>query len=56
MLSRFSTENLARASAARPWRTLLVWVAAVVAGMFLISTLLGSAVTLEDRIKSDPEW
>ena len=41
MLSRISTESLARTSAAHPRRTLLIWVAAIVVGMFLISTLLG---------------
>ncbi len=54
-MSRISTESLARAAAAHPWRTLLIWVAAVVAGVFLIATLLGSATTFEGQFTNDPD-
>ncbi len=54
-MSRISTESLARASAAHPFRTLLIWAAVVVAGVFLIATLLGSATTFEGQFTNDPD-
>ena len=55
VLSRISTENLARASAAHPWRTILIWVAAIVVGLFLIATLLDSATSVEERFTNAPD-
>ena len=55
VLSRISTENLARASAAHPWRTIAIWVAAIVVGVFLIATLLGSATSVEERFTNSPD-
>ncbi|MCH8222787.1 MAG: MMPL family transporter [Chloroflexi bacterium] len=54
-MSRISTEGLARSAAAHPRRTLLIWAAAVVAGLFLIATLLGSATTFEGQFTNDPD-
>ncbi len=54
-MSRISTESLARSCAARPWRVLLIWVAAIAVGMFLIWTLLSSATTLEGNFTNDPD-
>ena len=55
MLSRISTENLARTSAAHPWRTIAIWVAAIVVGVFLIATLLDSATSVEERFTNAPD-
>ncbi|MCH7740463.1 MAG: MMPL family transporter [Chloroflexi bacterium] len=54
-MSRISTESLARSAAAHPWRTLLIWAAAVVTGVLLIVTLLGSATTFEGQFTNDPD-
>ncbi len=49
------TRRLARASAARPWRTLGLWGAALVASIAVIAVLLGSALTTEGEMTNDPE-
>ena len=55
MLGSFSTEALARASSRRPWVTIAAWVAAVVVAVVLVITLLGDALTTEDRVTNSPE-
>ncbi len=49
------TERLARASAARPWRTVAIWAAALAASLAVVVTLLGSAITSEQEMTNDPE-
>ncbi len=51
MFSGFSTENLARASASRPKRTILIWATAMV----LIVALFKDATTTEFTFFSNPE-
>ena len=55
MFSRFSTENLARVSASRPKRTILIWAAALFTAMFLILALFKDATTTEFTFFSNPE-
>ncbi|NQW17570.1 MAG: MMPL family transporter [Chloroflexi bacterium] len=54
-LSGLSPEALARSSAAHPWRTVLIWVVVLIIGFFLISNLLGSALTVEGQFTNDPD-
>ena len=42
-----STEALARSSGRRPWRTVIIWVVALVAAGVLSSQLLGDTLTTE---------
>ncbi len=49
------TGFLARASARRPWLTVLVWVALVVVAAILINRLLGSATTTELGLSESAE-
>ena len=49
---RFSTEALARACARHPWRTVGVWLAAVVVSLGLVATLLGDVLTSEGEVTS----
>ena len=49
------TERLARASATRPWPTVAAWLLAVVAAIAIIVLLLGSALTAEEGVTSNPE-
>jgi RND superfamily putative drug exporter len=55
MLSRLSTESLARASAKRPWPTILFWVALVVLAGFLTMRFLGDALTTDADLTTNPE-
>jgi RND superfamily putative drug exporter len=55
LLSRLSTESLARSSAAHPKRTILIWVGVLVLGFVLIATLLGSATTVEGNFTNNPD-
>ena len=55
MFSGFSTENLARASASRPKRTILIWAAALFTAMVLIVALFKDATTTEFTFFSNPE-
>ncbi len=55
MLSRLSTEHLARASAERPKRTIVAWVLAVVISVGLVATLFDDAVTTEFAFLNNPE-
>jgi len=50
-----STEGLARASAVHPKRTVAVWVAVVVGAFAVIAVLLGSALTTDGDVTSNPE-
>ena len=48
-------ERLARAAAARPWRVVGAWAAAVVVSVVVIGALLGSALTSGGELTNDPE-
>jgi RND superfamily putative drug exporter len=50
-----STESLARASALHPWRTVGLWIAAVVVSMGIIVVLLGDTLTSEGEVTSDTD-
>jgi uncharacterized membrane protein YdfJ with MMPL/SSD domain len=47
--------RLVTMSARHPWRTIGVWVAAVVVGVFAIGTLLGGALTTEGNPTNNPQ-
>ncbi len=49
------TERLARMSAARPWRTILVWVGAIVVAVAIVATLLGGRLTTEGEVTNNAE-
>jgi len=51
----FSTEGLARACAVHPNRTVAAWGAAVLASFVVIAMLLGSALTTDGDVTSNPE-
>ncbi|MEX0863869.1 MAG: MMPL family transporter [Acidimicrobiia bacterium] len=51
----FGTESLARASSARPWRTIGVWAVLLVAAGVLSSRLLGDALTTDITFTDDPD-
>ena len=51
----FSTEGLARACAVHPKRTVAVWVAVVLVSFVVIAVLLGSALTTDGDVTSNPE-
>jgi RND superfamily putative drug exporter len=51
----FSTEGLARACAVHPKRTVAAWGAAVLASFVVIAMLLGSALTTDGDVTSNPE-
>ncbi|MDO8617089.1 MAG: MMPL family transporter [Dehalococcoidia bacterium] len=55
MALRLSTESLARASARRPWLVIGAWAVVLAASLVLISTLLGSALTTDERLTNNPE-
>jgi uncharacterized membrane protein YdfJ with MMPL/SSD domain len=50
-----STERLARACADRPKRTLFVWLGVVLVSFVVIALLLGSALTSDGDVTSNPE-
>ena len=52
---RLSTESLARACARHPWRTVGVWLAAVVLSLGLVATLLGDVLTSEGEVTSETD-
>jgi putative drug exporter of the RND superfamily len=52
---RLSTESLARAAGRRPWRTLVVWVVALLASGLLSSQFLGDALTTDTDFTNEPE-
>ena len=49
------TQRLARFSAAHPWRMIVSWVMVLLASVVAIGALLGSALTTDQAITSDPE-
>jgi uncharacterized membrane protein YdfJ with MMPL/SSD domain len=55
MRDRISTQSLASASARHPWRTLGVWVAAMVLSVVAIATLLGGSLTTEGKPTNNPQ-
>ena len=55
MAFRVSTESLAAASARRPWLVIGAWAVLFAVSVFLIVTLLGDALTTENRITNNPE-
>ncbi len=55
MAMNLSTEALARASGRRPWITIGVWVAALVAALVLTGTLLVDALGMEQYATNTPE-
>ena len=52
---RLSTESLALACARHPWRTVGVWLAAVVLSLGLVATLLGDVLTSEGEVTSETD-
>ncbi len=50
-----STESLARASALHPWRTVGLWIAAVVLSLGVVVALLGDTLTTEGEVTSDTD-
>jgi uncharacterized membrane protein YdfJ with MMPL/SSD domain len=52
---RLSTQTLATTSARHPWRTIGVWVVAVVVGVVAIVALLGGSLTTEGNPTNDPQ-
>jgi uncharacterized membrane protein YdfJ with MMPL/SSD domain len=52
---RLSTESIARASALHPWRTVGLWIAAVVVSMGIVAVLLGDTLTTEGEVTSDTD-
>ena len=55
MAMNVSTENLARASAAHPWRVIGIWLAVVVAAMVVITAFLEDGLTTAFVFTNDPE-
>ena len=49
------TESLARASARKPWRTVVVWVVLLVTAGLAASSLLGDALTTSITFTDQPE-
>jgi uncharacterized membrane protein YdfJ with MMPL/SSD domain len=49
------TERLARASARRPWRTIVAWLAAMVLAVVAVGAFLGDGLSTEARVTNDPE-
>ncbi len=52
---RLSTETLARSASRHPWRTLAVWVVALLTAVMVSSLFLGDALTTETDFTNDPE-
>jgi uncharacterized membrane protein YdfJ with MMPL/SSD domain len=52
---RLSTESLARSGSRHPWRTLVVWVVALLAAGVLSSMFLEDALTTDTDFTNDPE-
>ena len=50
------TQALARGSGRRPWRTVIIWVLALVAAVALTSQLLGDALTSSITFTDEPEF
>jgi RND superfamily putative drug exporter len=52
---KLSTESLARGAGSHPWRTIIVWVVALIAAGLLSSQLLGDALTTDTDFTNEPE-
>jgi RND superfamily putative drug exporter len=52
---KLSTESLARGAGSHPWRTIIVWVVALIAAGLLSSQLLGDALTIDTDFTNEPE-
>jgi RND superfamily putative drug exporter len=52
---KLSTESLARSAARHPWRTLLVWIVALLIAATLSSLFLGRALTTDSDFTNQPE-
>jgi RND superfamily putative drug exporter len=52
---RLSTESLARSASRHPWRTLVVWVIALLTAGVLSSQFLGDALTTDTDFTNEPE-
>jgi putative drug exporter of the RND superfamily len=52
---KVSTESLARSGGRHPWRTLVVWVVALLAAGVLSSMFLGDALTTDTDFTNEPE-
>jgi putative drug exporter of the RND superfamily len=50
-----STEKLARAAAAHPWRTLAAWAAAIAVAIVLVGAFLGGGLTSEAAVTNDAD-
>ena len=50
----FSTEGIARSCATHPKRTLAAWLVAVLVSFVVIALLLGSALTSDGDVTSNP--
>src|SRR5688572_1526021 len=49
------TQRLARVSAAHPWRMIATWLVVLLASIVAIGALLGSALSTDQDITSNPE-
>ncbi len=52
---KLSTESLARAASRHPWRTVIVWVVALLAAAVLSSSFLGDALTTDTDFTDEPD-
>jgi RND superfamily putative drug exporter len=52
---KLNPESLAKASSHHPWRTVIIWVALLVAGIASAATLLGPALTTDFDFTNSPE-
>ena len=55
MASKLSTENLARISAAHPWRVIVIWAIVFLVAGGLAGTLFANVITTEIKFINDPE-
>jgi RND superfamily putative drug exporter len=55
MASMLSPQNLARASAAHPWRVIGLWVLGLVVSFVIIGAFLNDALTTEARVTNNPD-
>ncbi len=46
---------LARGAGRKPWTVIGVWLGVLVGAIILTATMLGDALTTEDRVTNDPE-
>ena len=52
---KLSTGSLARSAARHPWRTIVVWIAALLTAGVLSSQFLGDALTTDTDFTNEPE-